>query len=260
MRETGVAIVAVATWMLSLAVVVSGPYAATGGETGGPRWRPSYKIKPHETDRFTAADVVGPDGIVYPDWRYAGIPGGIPDLPDTVTVERFGGKKGDLTRAVALVGLVGEQRPDPGQVAALYEGAEAAGQHSLHLLGGTRREVALRHASGHQVVGGVEVVERRRRPARARDLRVVADRQGPLTGVDLDVVADTADGRAVLLAAGLVVGVITEIPGIWDFFTYTFNFDWMADVPMTSFKYMWVYLAYFVIMVVRPRGLFGWKH
>jgi len=59
--------------------------------------------------------------------------------------------------------------------------------------------------------------------------------------------------------AGLVVGIITEIPGIWDFFTYIFNFDWMADVPMTSLKYMWVYLAYFVIMVVRPRGLFGWK-
>ncbi len=59
--------------------------------------------------------------------------------------------------------------------------------------------------------------------------------------------------------AGLVVGLITEIPGIWDFFTYTFNFDWMADVPMTSLKYMWVYLAYFVIVVVRPRGLFGWK-
>ena len=59
--------------------------------------------------------------------------------------------------------------------------------------------------------------------------------------------------------AGLVVGLITEIPGIWDFFTYTFNFDWMNDVPMTSLKYMWVYLAYFVIVVVRPRGLFGWK-
>ncbi len=59
--------------------------------------------------------------------------------------------------------------------------------------------------------------------------------------------------------AGLVVGLITEIPGIWDFFTYTFNFDWMADVPMTSLKYMWVYLAYFLIMVIRPRGLFGWK-
>ncbi|MDP2863101.1 MAG: branched-chain amino acid ABC transporter permease [Desulfobacterales bacterium] len=60
--------------------------------------------------------------------------------------------------------------------------------------------------------------------------------------------------------AGLVVGLITEIPGFWDFITYTFNVDWMAKVPMTSFKYMMVYLAYFIIMVVRPRGLFGWKH
>ena len=59
--------------------------------------------------------------------------------------------------------------------------------------------------------------------------------------------------------AGLVVGMIMEIPGFWDFITYTFNIDWMANVPMTSFKYMWVYLAYFLIMVVRPRGLFGWK-
>jgi branched-chain amino acid transport system permease protein len=59
--------------------------------------------------------------------------------------------------------------------------------------------------------------------------------------------------------AGLVVGMITEIPGFWDFLTYTFNVQWMASVPMTSLKYMWVYLAYFVIMVLRPRGLFGWK-
>jgi branched-chain amino acid transport system permease protein len=59
--------------------------------------------------------------------------------------------------------------------------------------------------------------------------------------------------------AGLVVGMITEIPGFWDFITYTLEWDWMMDVPMTSFKYMWVYLAYFLIMVLRPRGLFGWK-
>ena len=50
--------------------------------------------------------------------------------------------------------------------------------------------------------------------------------------------------------AGLVVGIITAIPGIWDFFTYTLDLDWMANVPMTSFKYTWVYLAYFIIMVV----------
>jgi branched-chain amino acid transport system permease protein len=60
--------------------------------------------------------------------------------------------------------------------------------------------------------------------------------------------------------AGIVVGIIMEIPGFWDFFTYTFDSQWMADVPMTSLKYMWIYVAYFVIMVLRPRGLFGWKH
>jgi branched-chain amino acid transport system permease protein len=59
--------------------------------------------------------------------------------------------------------------------------------------------------------------------------------------------------------AGIVVGIIMEIPGIWDFFTYTFDSQWMTEVPMTSLKYMWIYAAYFVIMVVRPRGLFGWK-
>ena len=60
--------------------------------------------------------------------------------------------------------------------------------------------------------------------------------------------------------AGLVVAMIMEFPGVWDFLTYTLNWDWMMDVPMTSFKYTGVYLAYFVIMVFRPRGLFGWKH
>ncbi len=59
--------------------------------------------------------------------------------------------------------------------------------------------------------------------------------------------------------AGLVVGMITELPGFWDFFSYTFDSDWMMNVPMTSFKYMWVYVAYFLIVVLRPRGLFGWK-
>ena len=59
--------------------------------------------------------------------------------------------------------------------------------------------------------------------------------------------------------AGLVVGMITELPGFWDFFTYTFDSEWMMNVPMTSFKYMWVYVAYFLIVVLRPRGLFGWK-
>jgi len=59
--------------------------------------------------------------------------------------------------------------------------------------------------------------------------------------------------------AGLVVGLIMEIPGFWDFFSITLDLRWMADVPITSFKYTSIYVAYFVIMLISPRGLFGWK-
>lgn len=61
----------------------------------GPPWEPTYKIDPTEKDRLTAADVVGPDGIVYPDWRYAGVPGGIPSVPEKARIEQFGGKADD---------------------------------------------------------------------------------------------------------------------------------------------------------------------
>jgi len=33
---------------------------------------------PSPGQQLTAADLPGPDGIIYPDWRYAGVPGGIP--------------------------------------------------------------------------------------------------------------------------------------------------------------------------------------
>ncbi len=44
-------------------------------------WEPQYKIRPDEKGKLTAADIVGPDGIVYPDFRYAGVHGGIPNVP-----------------------------------------------------------------------------------------------------------------------------------------------------------------------------------
>lgn len=55
-----------------------------------PPWAGSYKIRPEETDRLTEADFVGPDGIVYPDWTWAGVPGGIPAAPIKVKAEDFG--------------------------------------------------------------------------------------------------------------------------------------------------------------------------
>lgn len=59
--------------------------------------------------------------------------------------------------------------------------------------------------------------------------------------------------------AGLLVGLITEFPGFWDSVAYLTGSSWMAGISMTPFKYTGVYLAYFLIMIVRPRGLFGWE-
>ena len=36
-------------------------------------WKAQYKIRPHEKEKLTAADFPGPDGIVYPDFTYAGV-------------------------------------------------------------------------------------------------------------------------------------------------------------------------------------------
>lgn len=61
-----------------------------------PKWEPQYKIKPVQTDRLTAADVVGPDGIVYPNWTRAGMAGGIPNtFKNTVKLSDFGGLPND---------------------------------------------------------------------------------------------------------------------------------------------------------------------
>ena len=74
-------------------------------------WPGQYKIRPDEKKRLTAADVVGPDGIVYPDWSRAGVQGGIPDVPEVVRASKFGAKPDDdlddaeaIERACAAVG------------------------------------------------------------------------------------------------------------------------------------------------------------
>ncbi|MCX7001979.1 MAG: hypothetical protein NTV22_01750 [bacterium] len=57
--------------------------ALRGLATDLTNWPAQYKIMPWETAKLTAGDVVGPDGIVYPDWRRAGVEGGIPDITNT---------------------------------------------------------------------------------------------------------------------------------------------------------------------------------
>ena len=54
-----------------------------------PPWPPTYKLSPADTAHLTDADVVGPDGLVYPDWRKAGVAGGIPDVKTVVDSHTF---------------------------------------------------------------------------------------------------------------------------------------------------------------------------
>ncbi len=55
----------------------------------GPR---QYKLKPSDTAQLTAADVVGPDGVVYPNWTQVGVQGGIPEVPVALKLADAGAK------------------------------------------------------------------------------------------------------------------------------------------------------------------------
>ncbi len=77
-------------------------------------WERQYKIKPNEKARLTAADVIGPDGIVYPDWTKCGVQGGIPEVEAVVSIEDFGAKANDqiddseaLAKACQVAGKMG---------------------------------------------------------------------------------------------------------------------------------------------------------
>ncbi len=63
-------------------------------------WPGTYKLRPAETARLTAADVIGPDGRVYPDFTWAGVPGGIPQAPVVVRLAELGATPGGNVTAV----------------------------------------------------------------------------------------------------------------------------------------------------------------
>jgi branched-chain amino acid transport system permease protein len=60
--------------------------------------------------------------------------------------------------------------------------------------------------------------------------------------------------------AGLIVGLLINIAPIWDAFCSCLRIEVFKGGELHQFKYSFVYLAYFLIMVFRPRGLFGWKY
>ena len=77
-------------------------------------WPPTYKLRPDEKKRLTAADRAGPDGLVYPDWRWAGVPLGITDVAVQAEIGQFGGVADDgkddaaaLRKAVVAVAQKG---------------------------------------------------------------------------------------------------------------------------------------------------------
>lgn len=69
--------------------------AFAGSSTNVPPWEGQYKIKPDHTDRMTPADVLGPDGIVYPNWTKCGVQGGIPRVEAVTSIGEFGGRPHD---------------------------------------------------------------------------------------------------------------------------------------------------------------------
>lgn len=79
-----------------LILIITLIYSVSAGQSNTVPWERLYKIKPNETDRMTAADVLGPDGIVYPNWTKCGVQGGIPDVKAVASVEDFGAKPNDM--------------------------------------------------------------------------------------------------------------------------------------------------------------------
>jgi len=88
-----------------------------------PPWEGTYKIRAHEIDKLTAADVVGPDGIAYPNWRNVGIPGGIPELGNSMTADAFGAiPDDDLDDSEALQAGIDHLENEGGGVLLIGEG------------------------------------------------------------------------------------------------------------------------------------------
>ena len=59
--------------------------------------------------------------------------------------------------------------------------------------------------------------------------------------------------------AGVLIGLIVNIPPIWDAILRSIDEAGLRGLEIHSFKYTMVYAIYFLIMVIRPQGLFGWK-
>ena len=60
--------------------------------------------------------------------------------------------------------------------------------------------------------------------------------------------------------AGLIVGLMINVAPIWDALNTFMDIGFLKGAQLHEFKYSFVYLAFFLITVFKPRGLFGWKY
>jgi len=84
-------------------LVAGGSYWGTPIEMSIPPWEPQYKLSPEDIENLTEADIVGPDGLVYPNWKQVGVQGGIPDVPVVVNLSDLG-----ATPLTDISGLIGD--------------------------------------------------------------------------------------------------------------------------------------------------------
>lgn len=80
--------------LLLVFALCAGTALADASDSSVP-WPHLYKIRPDQKDLLTAADVVGPDGVVYPNWTRCGVQGGIPTIKAVARIEDFGAKAND---------------------------------------------------------------------------------------------------------------------------------------------------------------------
>jgi len=113
-----VPVVSLAGQVIFLVLLGTFPHSAGGSSPiklgNAVPWERQYKIKPNEKNRLTPADVLGPDGIVYPNWTKCGVQGGIPKVKAVTSIEDFGAKADDdaddsraLAKACEAAGKMG---------------------------------------------------------------------------------------------------------------------------------------------------------
>lgn len=98
-------------------------------------WARQYKIKPDEVDRLTPADVLGTDGLVYPNWTKCGIQGEIPkigqdkqDNPLGLARDRPVNPVKKVETAASIEDFGGKANDEAADNQALAEACEAAGK------------------------------------------------------------------------------------------------------------------------------------